>query len=109
MGMARGTDATQPPGGGEDRIIKCPVCSNSMTTMEAEGVKVDVCASGCGGIRFDWFELARVDEANESAGEKFLEVKRDPTLHLDPRKRIRCPRDGEIMISHFLSAPNAGS
>jgi Zn-finger nucleic acid-binding protein len=86
------TDNAQLPGGGEDRVVECPVCSNTMTKMEAEGVTVDVCAGGCGGIWFDWFELARVDEAHESAGEKFLEVDRDPTL-----------RDQEIMMRHFHS------
>ena len=97
------TNNAQLPGGGEDRVVECPVCSNVMTRMEAEGVTVDVCAGGCGGIWFDWFELARVDEADESAGEKFLEVDRDPTLEVDLSKRIHCPRDHEIMMRHFHS------
>ena len=97
------TNDTRLPDASEDRVIECPVCSNVMTRMEAEGVTVDVCAGGCGGIWFDWFELARVDEAHESAGEKFLEVERDPTLSLDLSKRIRCPRDREIMMRHFHS------
>jgi Zn-finger nucleic acid-binding protein len=101
--MAREMDTTRLPDAREDRVIECPVCSNVMTTMSAEGVTVDVCAGGCGGIWFDWFELARVDEANESAGEKFLEVERDPKLRLDLSKRIRCPRDSEIMMRHFHS------
>jgi uncharacterized protein len=58
---------------------------------------------GCGGIWFDWFELARVDEVSESAGEKFLEVERDPALRPDLSKRIHCPRDSEIMMRHFHS------
>jgi uncharacterized protein len=103
MGMSRETDTGRVPGGGKDRIVDCPVCSNVMTKMEAEGVTVDVCAGGCGGIWFDWFELARVDEADESAGEKFLEVDRDPNLQVDLSKRIRCPRDQEIMMRHFHS------
>jgi uncharacterized protein len=101
--MARETDTTPLPDASEERIIECPVCSNTMTTMSAEGVTVDVCAGGCGGIWFDWFELARVDEVHESAGEKFLEVERDPTLHPDLSKRIHCPRDSEIMMRHFHS------
>jgi Zn-finger nucleic acid-binding protein len=101
--MARETDTTRLPDASEERIIECPVCSSAMTTMTAEGVTVDVCAGGCGGIWFDWFELARVDEVHESAGEKFLEVERDPTLRPDLSKRIRCPRDGEIMMRHFHS------
>jgi Zn-finger nucleic acid-binding protein len=91
------------PDASEDRAVECSVCSNTMTTMDAEGVMVDVCAGGCGGIWFDWFELARVDEVHESAGEMFLDVERDPSLHHDLEKRIRCPRDGEIMMRHFHS------
>jgi Zn-finger nucleic acid-binding protein len=97
------TDSTRLPDASGDRILVCPVCSNTMTTMEAEGITADVCAGGCGGIWFDWFELTRVDEVDESAGEKFLEVERDPTLKPDLSKRIRCPLDGEIMMRHFHS------
>src|SRR5215217_199809 len=101
--MGRDTDTTRLPDAREDRVIECPVCSNTMTKMEAEGVRVDVCAGGCGGLWFDWFELARVDEAHESPGEKFLDVDRDPTLKVDLSKRIRCPRVHEIMMRHFHS------
>jgi Zn-finger nucleic acid-binding protein len=59
------TDTTRLPDAREDRVIECPVCSNVMTKMEAEGVTVDVCAGGCGGIWLDWFELACSDEAIE--------------------------------------------
>ena len=40
------TNNTQLPGGGYDRIIECPVCSNVITKMEADGVTVDVCPRG---------------------------------------------------------------
>ena len=70
--MARETDTTRLPDASEDRVIECPVCSNAMTTMTAEGVTVDVCAGGCGGIWFDWFELARVDEVHESGARSSL-------------------------------------
>ena len=97
------TNNARLPGRGEDRVIECPVCSNAMTIMTADGVTVDVCAGGCGGIWFDWFELVRVDEASESAGEKLLEVERDLVRRPDLSKRIFCPRDGEIMMRHFHS------
>ena len=62
------TNDTRLPDASEDRVIECPVCSSVMSRMEAEGVTVDVCAGGCGGIWFDWFELARVDEAPRVGG-----------------------------------------
>ncbi len=105
--MTRITNTTRLPDASENRVLECPMCSNTMTTMAAEGVTVDVCAGGCGGIWFDWFELARVDEVRESAGEKFLEVERDPARRPDPSKRVLCPRDGEIMMRHFHSVKRA--
>ena len=104
--MPRKAGSDRLPDASESRVIECPVCS-TMTTMEADGITVDVCAGGCGGIWFDWFELARVDEAHESAGEKFLEVERDPALRPDLGKRVFCPRDGEIMMRHFYSVKRA--
>jgi hypothetical protein len=41
-------DTNQLLGGGEDRVVECPVCSNVMTRMEASGVTLDVCAGGTG-------------------------------------------------------------
>lgn len=70
--------------------------------MTTGGVTVDVCAGGCGGMWFDWLELDRVDERHET-GEGLLEVRRDPTLGVDPQKRISCPLDGEIMMRRFRS------
>jgi hypothetical protein len=43
-------DTTRLPRASEDRAIECPVCSNAMTSMTAEGMTVDVCGGGCGGI-----------------------------------------------------------
>ena len=45
------TDTTRLPDASEDRVIECPVCSNTMTTMAADGVTVDVCAGGCSGTQ----------------------------------------------------------
>ncbi len=105
--MPRATGNTRTPDASEDRVLECPVCSNAMTAMEAEGVTMDVCAGGCGGMWFDWFELARVDEAHESAGERFLEVERDSALRPDLSNRVYCFRDGTIMMRHFRSVKRA--
>ena len=107
MEMPKATGNARPPDAKEDCVLECPVCSSAMTAMEADGVTVDVCAGGCGGMWFDWFELARADEAHESAGERFLEVERNPALRPDPSKRVYCPRDGTIMMRHFRSVKRA--
>jgi uncharacterized protein len=84
--------------------VDCPVCANVLTTKTAGGITVDACEGGCGGIWFDRYELMKVDEADESAGESLLDLKRDPHVVVDPSKRLNCPKDpAVVMMRHFSS------
>jgi Zn-finger nucleic acid-binding protein len=85
--------------------MECPVCANILTTITAGRITVDACEGGCGGIWFDRYELMRVDETDESAGEVLLEIERDPNLKVDLSKRLNCPKCSEVvMMRHFFSA-----
>ena len=55
--------------------MKCPACNTTMEEVTVEGITVDVCKQGCGGIWFDRFELQKVDEMHESAGEILLQMR----------------------------------
>ena len=84
--------------------MDCPACGNALREVQAGAMRVDVCTGGCGGIWFDWFELSKVDEPDEYAGEELLEVDRDPGVHVDHAARRECPRcDGIVMMRHFFS------
>src|SRR5436189_5561943 len=60
--------------------MKCPGCFNELTSLQVGNLTVDVCNGGCGGIWFDAFELQRVDEVQEVAGERLLEIRRDERI-----------------------------
>lgn len=48
----------------------CPACGEKMTkVLTKEGINIDVCTEGCGGIWFDNRELAKFDEPHENAEE----------------------------------------
>ncbi len=84
--------------------MECPVCGNAMTTRTNGGITVDVCAGGCGGIWLDRYELMRVNESHESAGESLLEVERDENLDVDLSQRLHCPKCRDVvMMRHFFS------
>lgn len=84
--------------------MKCPACQNTMSEVALDEIAVDVCDGGCGGIWFDRFELQKVDEPRESAGEKLLSVKKDPNISVDYNARRNCPKcDNIIMMRHFYS------
>ena len=88
---------------GRSEEMKCPVCNRHLTEIEVGGITVDACVGGCGGIWFDWFELSKVDERHEKAGESLLDIARDESVVVDHEQRRNCPKDGMIMMRHFFS------
>jgi uncharacterized protein len=85
--------------------MKCPACFNELTEVQVGSLAVDVCQGGCGGIWFDAFELQRVDEESETAGEALLHIQRDERLVLDMAAKRECPRCPGIKLHrHFFSA-----
>ncbi len=85
--------------------MKCPACFNELTQTQVGSLVVDVCQGGCGGIWFDAFELERVDEEAESAGEPLLHIQRDDTIVVDTTRKRACPRCAEIKLHrHYFSA-----
>ncbi len=85
--------------------MNCPACDTALTQMQAGGITVDACQGGCGGLWFDRFELSKVDEPRESAGESLLHLDRRAGLRLDHARRRICPRcAGVVMLRHFFSA-----
>jgi Zn-finger nucleic acid-binding protein len=85
--------------------MKCPACFQELTELQVGSLYVDVCQGGCGGIWFDAFELQRVDEENEAAGEPLLHIQRDERVVVDPSRKRECPRcQGIKLHRHFFSA-----
>lgn len=84
--------------------VKCPACYNELSEIQVGALKVDVCRGGCGGIWFDAFELNRVDEDAEAAGDLLLNIPRDPALVVESSRKRECPRCPAIKLHrHFFS------
>lgn len=85
--------------------MKCPACFNELSPTQVGSLVVDVCQGGCGGIWFDAFELQRVDEEEELAGEPLLQINRDAQIAVDTNRKRECPRCAEMRLHrHFFSA-----
>ena len=83
--------------------MKCPVCETSLTSVEAGSVTVGVCLGGCGGIWFDNFELQKLDEPHELAGQMLVNIKKREDIQIDYSQRRKCPRCNIVMMRHFFS------
>ena len=84
--------------------MQCPACSNKLEEITIDDIAVDACQNGCGGIWFDRFEIQKVDEPHESAGEKLLDIRRDADVVVDHNARHNCPKCVDtVMMRHFFS------
>jgi len=82
----------------------CPACGNTLSKLKVNNIEFDVCKGGCGGVWFDWFELQKVDEQHEAAGEALLDIEQDPGTKVDFSKKRKCPKCGDVvMMQHFFS------
>ena len=82
--------------------MKCPACDRELQQVTVSDITVDVCKNGCGGIWFDNFELEKVDEPHEAAGEALLDIEIDPSIHIDFSKTRTCPKcKDQKMMKHF--------
>jgi uncharacterized protein len=85
--------------------MKCPACFNELTAFPLRDLTVDICQGGCGGIWFDAFELRKVDEEGDTAGEPLLNIQRDEHLIVDKSRKRECPRCAGVKLHrHFFSA-----
>jgi uncharacterized protein len=85
--------------------MKCPACFNELKELQVGKLVLDACQGGCGGIWFDSFELQKVDEESEAAGEPLLHLQRDERLIVDPSRKRECPRCAGVKLHrHFFSA-----
>ncbi|RJP18821.1 MAG: hypothetical protein C4527_28345 [Candidatus Omnitrophota bacterium] len=87
-----------------EKVMDCPRCYHGLTTITVEGLEVDVCKGGCGGLWFDHFELQQVDEQHETKGEALIDIARSLQVAVDLSKRVYCPRCDEMILKrHFWS------
>jgi Zn-finger nucleic acid-binding protein len=82
--------------------MKCPACDRELTGIQVGAVEVDACQGGCGGVWFDAFELKKVDEQHEAAGEHLTQIERDPSLRVDAARKRDCPRCEGIKLKRHL-------
>ena len=84
--------------------MNCPVCGHALAQTQGGSIVVDVCKVGCGGIWFDAFELKKVDESHEPAGEILDDVERNAGIKVDSKLRRECPKCQKVvMMRHFFS------
>lgn len=87
-------------------IINCPACGKEMVEifMPEQGINLDVCLNGCGGIYFDNREFKHFDTSSQNI-DKLIEVTKDKNfITVDDTLQRTCPVCHAKMVKNFSSA-----
>lgn len=85
--------------------LKCPACQKDMTKVfvPKEGVNIDICLDGCGGMWFDNREFSYFDEQNEKIDEISEAIKGKTFQSVDEANHRSCPVCGARMVKNYSS------
>lgn len=89
-----------------DQLITCPACGCEMEKifMPSQGVHLDVCTKGCGGIYFDNREFQKFDEPHEDITPLLNVLQGKEFKQVDENDIRMCPVCGSRMMKNFSSA-----
>ncbi len=87
------------------KTLKCPACQKEMTKVfiPSEGVNVDICLDGCGGIYFDTREFKYFDEPDENIEEIVKAAEGKTFAKVDENLPRTCPVCGARMVKNYAS------
>ncbi len=87
------------------KTIKCPACQKEMHKIfiPSEGINIDICLDGCGGIYFDNREFKYFDEQDENIDEIIKAIEGKEFIKVDESLPRTCPVCGARMVKNFAS------
>ena len=85
--------------------IKCPACQKEMhkVFVPSQGINLDVCLDGCGGIYFDNREFTAFDEKHEPMEEIVDVLGKKEFTKVDGSLPRSCPVCGAKMVKNYAS------
>lgn len=85
--------------------IKCPACGKEMEKVfiKSEGINIDICTEGCGGIFFDNREFDKFNEEHEDIAFLQGKLKGKNFEPVDDNAERICPACGGKMVKNTTS------
>ena len=87
------------------KTLTCPACGKTMKKVfiPTEGINLDICTEGCGGIYFDNREFKEFDEQNEDISAILASLEGKTFEKVDETVKRHCPNCGSIMVKNHSS------
>ena len=87
------------------QTLRCPACGNEMRKIfiPSQGINIDICSQGCGGIFFDNREFKMFDEKHEGLDDMIQAVENNEFKPVDDSLPRYCPACGAKMVKNYAS------
>lgn len=87
------------------KTLKCPACGKDMEKVfiPTQGINLDICTEGCGGIYFDNREFEHFDEKNEDISKISEKIEGKSFKTVDTTQERFCPNCGAKMVKNHSS------
>ena len=87
------------------KTLKCPACGKDMEKVfiPSQGINLDICTQGCGGIYFDNRELSAFDEKHEDISKILEKIENKKFGNVDTTIDRHCPNCGSKMVKNYSS------
>ena len=84
------------------KILKCPACGKNMEKVfiPTEGINIDICTDGCGGIYFDNREFKEFDEQHEDINLILEKISGKTFEEIDSSVERFCPNCQTKMVKN---------
>ena len=87
------------------KTLTCPACGKTMEKVfiPSQGINLDICTEGCGGIFFDNKEFDKFDEKNEDVSEILKKIEGKTFAPVEETLTRVCPNCGAKMVKNSSS------
>lgn len=87
------------------KTLTCPACGKTMEKVyiPSQGINLDICTEGCGGIYFDNREFDKFDEKHEDISEILRKLEGKTFAPADETVTRICPNCGAKMVKNHSS------
>ena len=88
--------------------MQCPACESKLNEADLDGLRVDLCLNGCGGVWFDRFELNQTSKIHAELIQSLFKASTSKHIDRIKTKKKTMPKRQNNHATAFLQHQKGG-